>query len=725
MNRNRLLILFVFIVATHFCVAQLPTDSLRAHYSFSNNLLDVSGNENHITQGSGIFATDRFGNASSSLQLDGVADSLTFPIAEFSPIQNDFTISLWYKTNSPQVMSLFSSHEFPTDTTENFEVELNSNNLYYLENNPSIWYQTYTRWNGNGNAGNALVEGAPGVFTKGEWCMMAVQREADTLRVFRNHVLYAQSTDFFYGGVLGAALDLVMSAFPNRFKGTVDDIRFYNRALSQAEIDLLYFENQAFVFVAPKPTDAFVQGMNVLAYWEYDDTQVSDSINVEFRIDGGAWQPAIHSHMAYEYYTYIDMSFPAGTEVEVRVTDVANPLLTASSGTFEVSEYTWVEVNNSLPFTARDGSGLLNYNNKMWLLGGWDPPYHPPNYTHNEIWSSVDGANWNYEGDAAWEGRHISGWMVYDNAMWLVGSDPQAGCLRDVWRSTDGVNWELILDTIPEYAPRYNACYAPLADRMLMYGGEPCGVAWQGHGLNDVWTSEDGIAWTQLENTTWHGRGMQLNNCVDDEGNSWFLGGSNDADRRSYNEVWKTTDGTEWTLVNESAPWTGRYWHTVAWFDSKMWLLSGMATGTEMGDAWYSEDGIDWKELKAPLENSPAGSRHALSTTVYDNALWYMCGVGTNNVWKIVDAFETHIEEEVKEEILIAIPNPADGSCTVQIPANCMGYSLCLYDITGRCISCMEIESSQHTISLAELNAGVYLVQVNNPLKSSVLVVKR
>ncbi len=708
-----LLFSFFWLTATTRC--QIPTDSLKAHYGFENNLLDVSGNENHITSESGTFTADRFGNANSALQLNGLNDSLVFPIEEFAPISGDFTISLWYKTNSPEVMTLFSSHEMPGDTTNNFDVEVNSNNLYYQTYIPSVWYQTYVRWNGSGNAGNSIAEGAPGPFTKGEWCMMVVQREADTLRVFRNHVLYVAGINDTYGGPLGGAVDLVLSAFPHRFKGTVDDIRFYNRSLTQAEIDLLYFENRAFVFVAPKPTDAYVQGMNVLAYWEYDETQVSDSINVEYSIDGGAWQPAIHTHLAYEYYTYVDMNLPIGTEVEVRVTDVENPQLTASSGTFEVSEFHWEEVSDSLPFTARDGSGLLNYNNRMWLLGGWDPPYHPPNYTHNEIWSSTDGATWNYEGDAAWTGRHISGWMVYDDAMWMVGSDPQAGCLRDVWRSTDGVNWELILDTIPNYQPRYNACLAPLSDRMMMYGGEACGLAWQGEGLRDVWTSEDGITWTQQPDVPWHGRGMQLNTCVDDEGNAWFLGGSNDMDRRSFNEVWKTTDGTEWTLVNEAAPWTGRYWHTVAWFDSKMWLMAGMATGTEMNDVWYSEDGIDWKELKSPAENSPAATRHAQSTTVYDNALWYMCGIASNNSWKIVkEEIPESVNEVSMENALHLFPNPCADVLHVSVEDP--NAPIEIFDATGRMVVSTNLLSSFLDVRLLE--SGRYVVKSEQHMAS-------
>ncbi|MBK6525209.1 MAG: hypothetical protein IPG07_06395 [Crocinitomicaceae bacterium] len=410
-------------------------------------------------------------------------------------------------------------------------------------------------------------------------------------------------------------------------KGTIDDMRLYNRNLDQGEIDFLWFENKPFSFTQVNANDAYVQGSNLLVFWEYDTSQMSDSILVEYRLNSGTWTPAVHTNMAYESYTYIDMSYPAGTTVEVRVSDFTNHAITQSSGVLSVSEYDWVEVAGTLPFNAKDGSGLVSFQNKMWLLGGWDPPHHMPMNTHSEVWSSTDGVNWVFETTAPWPARHAAAWLVSEDAMWVIGGDPQSGCLTDVWKSTDAINWTQTNAAIPGFVIRNNPNYAVVNNELMIYGGEQC----SGDALNDVWTSADGITWTQLPNAPWPGRGMQINSCVDGTGQLWMLGGSNESDRRSYNEVWKSADGITWTLVNESAPWSGRFWHTVAWFDNKMWLMGGMATGSEMNDVWYSEDGITWKELKSTTGNWPAGTRHAQSTTVYDNALWYMCGISTNN----------------------------------------------------------------------------------------------
>lgn len=109
-------------------------------------------------------------------------------------------------------------------------------------------------------------------------------------------------------------------------------MRLYNRNLNQSEIDLLWFENNPFSFTTVKETDAYVQGSNVLVYWEYDTTQVSDSILVEYQLNGGPWLTAVHSNLAYECYTYVNMTYPIGTTINVRVSDFTNTSLTVSSG---------------------------------------------------------------------------------------------------------------------------------------------------------------------------------------------------------------------------------------------------------------------------------------------------------------------------------------------------------------------------------------------------------
>ena len=714
----------LFFQITFSVAAQIPMDSLKGHYNFNSTLNDLSGNSNHITMSSGSFATDRFGQANNAFSFNGINDSLVLPIAEFAPIQGDFTISFWYKTNSSNVMNLFSSKQATTDTTNNFEIQLNSHSAYYLAYLKQIWYQTFVYWNGSGNSPNALGEGAPGNFTKGEWSHFLITREADTFKIYRDHAIYVFSIDNLFNGTLGDITSMVFSASPNKFKGTIDDLRLYNKAMSQQDVDLLWFENSPFHIISPKATDAYVQASSPLIYWEYDTTQVSDSINVDFRINNGSWATwTPHSHMAYENAFYMNLAvYPPGTLLEVRIADHSDSSKNSSTGIFRVSEYDWIEVADDLPFNARDGVGLISFKDKMWLLGGWDPPFHPPLNTHSEVWSSSDGASWNFETTAPWPPRHCSAWLNNDSLIWVIGGDIQSGCLTDSWQTTDGINWIQLADTIPGYAKRNNPNYAYLNNSLYLFGGELC----SSNPSNEVWKSADGANWTQLPNAPWLGRGMQLNSCVDGSGQLWMLGGSNESDRRSFNEVWKTADGLTWTLVNESAPWAGRYWHTVAWFDNKMWLTGGGASAIEMGDVWYSEDGISWHELKSTTGNWPVGTRHGHSTTVFANALWYMCGIATNNAWKIVNTTSTIGVHEYQQEIqnVLVYPNPTDNILTIRTEQNLQIGKFEIYNIYGESVMSGAIETTSGQINISELALGCYYLKLAAHKSKAIKIVK-
>src|SRR5690606_39403425 len=65
------------------------------------------------------------------------------------------------------------------------------------------------------------------------------------------------------------------------------------------------------------------------------------------------------------------------------------------------------QLNTNFTGTPRDGTGGLFFKNKLWLLGGWNQNYSP--MTNNEIYSSTDGINWTFVGNAPWARRHKIG----------------------------------------------------------------------------------------------------------------------------------------------------------------------------------------------------------------------------------------------------------------------------------------------------------------------------
>jgi hypothetical protein len=152
-----------------------------------------------------------------------------------------------------------------------------------------------------------------------------------------------------------------------------------------------------------------------------------------------------------------------------------------------------------------------------------------------------------------------------------------------------------------------------------------------------------------------------------------------------------------------------------------MWLMGGMATGSEMNDVWYSEDGINWRELKSTTGNEPANTRHAQSTTVFDNALWYMCGIASNNAWKITNtATMSGVNSAGTETFRLKLsPNPALENVVVSFTSsNNKKNTIQLYNMLGSLVYEMEhtcINSiCSASIDISEIPGGVYFVQVKN-----------
>jgi hypothetical protein len=98
-------------------------------------------------------------------------------------------------------------------------------------------------------------------------------------------------------------------------------------------------------------------------------------------------------------------------------------------------------------------------------------------------------------------------------------------------------------------------------------------------------------------------------------GKIWVEGGGACDYSRVFNDVWSSADGVNWTQSAKPAEWSARMWPCVATDgDDIVWLAGGYAPtdwnntnglvvryGANHADVWYSRDGSDWKQLKADV----------------------------------------------------------------------------------------------------------------------------
>jgi hypothetical protein len=289
------------------------------------------------------------------------------------------------------------------------------------------------------------------------------------------------------------------------------------------------------------------------------------------------------------------------------------------------------EATGSAPFLERRSFEALAYDNRMWVIGG-------SGTYGSQVWYTDDGANWSRATYSAGFGvRDGHSCVVYNGSMWLIAGAPSSGTgyatfANDVWSSTDGVNWSLVSDSAG-FRPRAGLTSVVFQNKMWVIGGHySLPPSYSTVDLDDVWYSEDGSNWTQATISAGFPRELRRTSMVYD-GKIWVVTRSGTA-----NEVWCTSDGVGWTMVCDSAPFSRRGGYASIAFENKMWIISGESYNdgsTFVKDAWYSTDGVNWR---LATDSAPFTGRKYHRSVDFNGRLWIMGGEQSsilliNDIW--------------------------------------------------------------------------------------------
>lgn len=101
---------------------------------------------------------------------------------------------------------------------------------------------------------------------------------------------------------------------------------------------------------------------------------------------------------------------------------------------------------------------------------------------------------------ANWSGRSEHATCVFDGKLWVIGGINTTGYLNDVWSSTDGVNW-ICKNYSAGFLPRGQHAVVAMGSYMYLIGGTNnsatlISTQLKQISMSDVWKSSDGIAWT-------------------------------------------------------------------------------------------------------------------------------------------------------------------------------------------------------------------------------------
>jgi prepilin-type N-terminal cleavage/methylation domain-containing protein len=298
---------------------------------------------------------------------------------------------------------------------------------------------------------------------------------------------------------------------------------------------------------------------------------------------------------------------------------------------------------------SRYGHTSVVYDNKIWVLGGEATGVG----LRNDVWS-YNGTNWtlvkphNATDSNMWSPRRYHSSLVYDNKMWIMGSDART---NDVWYSVNGNKWyQAKPNDTNGWSGRGSFATVVYNDSMWVLGGINATTR-----VNDVWQSRNGANWTQVkpnDGSGWSARSGLT--CLSYNNSMWVIGGSTGIVQK---DVWKSTDGLTWSLINGSCSWDGKSQYAGLVYDNAMWLMGGyQVAGFYYNDVWYSTNGVNWTQAKARNATAVWEPRFAMSSTVFNNRMYILGGYGSasgplNDVWSST-GYHRVLEVDIKASYL-------------------------------------------------------------------------
>lgn len=214
---------------------------LIAYYPFTGNANDASLNKYNLTVQGATLTADHSGNPNKAYHFNGTNSIMVVPKFTIANNLNEFTVSAWIKPEDATIAPVYTLNGAPF-----FEDRFESLGIYKdgatNEYNATCFITNYA------NTGSTSIAFSNTVADpSGKWMhIVVVDNNTSGAHMYINGVIadnYVASlsnfpVDFSNGGYIGGAI--FNSSNSVYLKGDLDEIRFYNRALTETEIKKLY-----------------------------------------------------------------------------------------------------------------------------------------------------------------------------------------------------------------------------------------------------------------------------------------------------------------------------------------------------------------------------------------------------------------------------------------------------------------------------------------------------
>ena len=215
-------------------VYSTASNGLVAYYPFNGNAGDSSGFGNHGTVYGATLTTGRNGISNTAYYFDGTSNKITVSASASIQPQYKLTLAAWIQPDAK------SSAGWATVLTKRYSPGTDPYNSYALSTyNNDKW--EFDLSNGTTGSQKTAKAHTSTPYNAG-WIFLSATYDSTQAKLYVNGVL--DTTISFTGSIGYSTNDLVIgyttSGVNDYYKGRIDEIRVYNRDLSQAEILQLY-----------------------------------------------------------------------------------------------------------------------------------------------------------------------------------------------------------------------------------------------------------------------------------------------------------------------------------------------------------------------------------------------------------------------------------------------------------------------------------------------------
>lgn len=266
-------------------------------------------------------------------------------------------------------------------------------------------------------------------------------------------------------------------------------------------------------------------------------------------------------------------------------------------------------------------NAMAVFDDKLWSFGGVN------NYGDSEVhryWGSENGMNWAsvYTGGTLTAaGRHRHSLTAFGDRMYLIGGTDNTGIhLSDIWATEDGVTWaELTVDA--PFGAFVDHEAVVLNNRLYVVGIKADSAM-------HVWSTANGTDWVEENNDAFPHRSLFAMTVYN---NAMYVIGGAVSGGGMTNEVWRSSNGRNWSLVSGVNGLMPVIRHTAITYNGRVLVICGQTSSGFSSRIYYSEDLIRWADFEVfdilnPTERALDAIADHCSLTTAGGFFWVFGG---------------------------------------------------------------------------------------------------